>query len=233
MALFWPFSRIDWLLARIISDQPVSCLRNHIFSLFWLIDCRFSPNFHILKFFIMKFCYDPKSFWVNVKVRSSEYLLLAAVADEAVRSLMFPNLLLFWWCTCFLVLFRLLLIALALIEDCKFISVYSYTWQLSCSLAIFHHALFCCCATILIEEHCHLINCKYCCDRKAPTASAQSFTLWQQATIEFTCHDNSIIACSRHVYMSVVFRAHRVHGESHIQRNTNGEVATVWVHMTL
>jgi len=27
--------------------------------------------------------------------------------------------------------------------------------------------------------------------------SAQSFTLWRQATIEITCHDHSIIICSR------------------------------------
>ena len=33
-------------------------------------------------------------------------------------------------------------------------------------------------------------------------AYAQSFTPWQQATIEFTCHDNFIIACSRHIYDS-------------------------------
>ena len=32
---------------------------------------------------------------------------------------------------------------------------------------------------------------KYCCDRKSRAACAQSFTLWQQATIEFTCHDHS------------------------------------------
>ena len=31
----------------------------------------------------------------------------------------------------------------------------------------------------------------YCCDRKARAAYAQSFALWQQATIEFTCHDHS------------------------------------------
>ena len=30
----------------------------------------------------------------------------------------------------------------------------------------------------------------FCCDRKARAACAQSFTLWQQATIEFTCHDH-------------------------------------------
>jgi len=34
------------------------------------------------------------------------------------------------------------------------------------------------------------------------------------------------IFCSRHIYTGVVLRAHPVHGESHIQRNANGEVAT-------
>ena len=38
-----------------------------------------------------------------------------------------------------------------------------------------------------------------CCDRKSRAARMQSFALWQQATIEFTCHDHSIIACSRHI----------------------------------
>ena len=35
-----------------------------------------------------------------------------------------------------------------------------------------------------------------------------------------------IIACSRHIYISVVLRTHPVRVESHIQRNTTGEVAT-------
>jgi len=30
-----------------------------------------------------------------------------------------------------------------------------------------------------------------CCDRKSRAACAQSFALWQQATIEITCHDHS------------------------------------------
>jgi len=47
---------------------------------------------------------------------------------------------------------------------------------------------------------------------KARVAYVQSFALWQQATIEFTCHDHSVIACSR--------------GESHNQRNATREVAT-------
>jgi len=54
LGLFWPFSRIDWLLARIRSDHPVFCLRNQIFSLFWLIYCRFSPNSYIFKVFDYK-----------------------------------------------------------------------------------------------------------------------------------------------------------------------------------
>jgi len=67
----------------------------------------------------------------------------------------------------------------------------------------------------------------YCCDRKSRAASAQSFTLWQQATIEMTRLDHSIIACSWHAYIGVILRAHAVRGESHIQRNATGEVATI------
>jgi len=40
----------------------------------------------------------------------------------------------------------------------------------------------------------------YCCDWKAQVACAQSFTLWQQATIEITQRDHSIIACLQHIY---------------------------------
>jgi len=36
----------------------------------------------------------------------------------------------------------------------------------------------------------HISRC-YCCDRKSRAAYAKSFALWQQATIEFTCHDHS------------------------------------------
>ena len=35
------------------------------------------------------------------------------------------------------------------------------------------------------------------------------------------------IACSRYIYYGVILRAHPVRGESHNQRNTTGEVATV------
>jgi len=35
------------------------------------------------------------------------------------------------------------------------------------------------------------------------------------------------IACSRYVYDGVILHAHPVRGESHNQRNTTGEVATL------
>jgi len=40
-----------------------------------------------------------------------------------------------------------------------------------------------------------------------PSGKCASIALWQQATIEITRHDHSIIACSRHMYM-VLFFAH-------------------------
>jgi len=41
-----------------------------------------------------------------------------------------------------------------------------------------------------------------------------------------TWRHHCIIACSCHVYMGVILRAHPVHGELHIQCNANREVAT-------
>jgi len=66
-------------------------------------------------------------FELTWKASSSEYLLLAVVVEVVVRTITLPNLLLFRWCTCLLVLFRLLLIALALIDDGQFMSVYGCT----------------------------------------------------------------------------------------------------------
>jgi len=75
---------------------------------------------------------------------------------------------------------------------------------------------------------CHiLVTTPFCCNRKAWAACAQSCTPWQQATIEITWWDHSIIACSRHKYMGIVVCAHPVRGESHIQRNANREAATL------
>ena len=72
-----------------------------------------------------------------------------------------------------------------------------------------------------------LITAPFCCDRKAQAESAQNFTLWQQATIEITWQDHSIIACSYHIYMGVILHAHPVRGELHIQRNAKRDVATM------
>jgi len=46
-----------------------------------------------------------------------------------------------------------------------------------------------------------LVTAPFCSDRKARAASAQSCTLWKQATIEITRGDHSIIACSHHIYV--------------------------------
>jgi len=69
----------------------------------------------------------------------------------------------------------------------------------------------------------------YCCDRKARAASAQSFALWQQATIEITRSVHFIIACSRYAYIRVFLRALSVRGEPRIptQRQRSGCNTTV------
>ena len=64
------------------------------------------------------------------------------------------------------------------------------------------------------------------CDQRVRAANAQSFTLWQQAKIEITQRDSSIIACSRHTYLCVALCAHSVRGESHFQRNANWDFVT-------
>jgi len=69
-----------------------------------------------------------------------------------------------------------------------------------------------------------------CCDRKSRAACAQSFAPWQQATIEFTRRDHYYCLFAPHIYI-IVLRAHPVRGESHIQRNANGEVATQETHV--
>jgi len=62
-------------------------------------------------------------------------------------------------------------------------------------------------------------------------ASAQSFTLWQQAIIEIIWRDHYAIACSCHLYecMGVILRAHPFRGELHIQPNVNREVAKIYL----
>ena len=63
-----------------------------------------------------------------------------------------------------------------------------------------------------------LVTAPFCCDWNDRAEGEQSFTLWQQATIEITCRDHSIAACSFHLYVGVVFCTHSVCGEPHIQR---------------
>jgi len=62
-------------------------------------------------------------------------------------------------------------------------------------------------------------------DWKGRAASAQTLTLWHQATIKIPRRANFISACSRHT--DAVHHAHPVHGESHIQHNANWEAATL------
>jgi len=54
------------------------------------------------------------------------------------------------------------------------------------------------------------------CDWKGRAASAQSFTLWQQATIKIPRRAHLISTSLRH--MGVVVHAHLVRGVSHIHR---------------
>ena len=56
---------------------------------------------------------------------------------------------------------------------------------------------------------------------------AQSFAPWQQATIEIMLAISLTIVCSRYIINGVILHAHPVRGESHNQRNTTGEVATL------
>ena len=111
-----------------------------------------------------------------------------------------------------------------------------------------HKLILSCCKTYSIPND---TTSSYCFDRKARPPSAQSFTLRQQAkTIEFTQRDQSTYAsyyvqsftCYYQQWLhaaitryclfvphicGLVLRAHPVRGESHIQRNASGEVATV------
>ena len=76
-----------------------------------------------------------------------------------------------------------------------------------------------------------LVTAPFWCDRKSRAACAQSFASWQQATIEFICHNHSVIACACHIYVWWCSSLTPVRGESHDQRNTTGEVATVWARL--
>ena len=78
----------------------------------------------------------------------------------------------------------------------------------------------------LFAHETHLHWDYYCCDRKSRMAFAQSFALWQQATIEIMLAISLTIACSCYIYNGFILHAHPIRGESHNQCNTTGEVAT-------
>jgi len=50
----------------------------------------------------------------------------------------------------------------------------------------------------------------------------QSFTPWQQATIEIMLAISLTIACSRYIYNGVILHAHLIRGESHNQCQRRG-----------
>jgi len=50
-----------------------------------------------------------------------------------------------------------------------------------------------------------LVTAPFCCDWKSRAAYAQSFALWQQATMEITWRDHSIIDCSGHIHIFLFF----------------------------
>jgi len=49
-------------------------------------------------------------------------------------------------------------------------------------------------------------------------------TLLQQAKIEIILRGNSVIACSRHIYLCVAIRTHPVHVETHFQHFQQGQL---------
>jgi len=75
------------------------------------------------------------------------------------------------------------------------------------------------------EDICALIW--WCCDRKSRAACVQSFAPRLQATIDIMLAISLTIACSRYIYNGVILHAHPARGESHNQRNTTGEFATM------
>ena len=72
-----------------------------------------------------------------------------------------------------------------------------------------------------------LVRAPFCYDRKSQAACAQSFALWQQATMEIMRRKHSIIACSHHVYILFFFAHIPFVVNRAFQRNATGEVATV------
>jgi len=63
------------------------------------------------------------------------------------------------------------------------------------------------------------------CDWKGRAASAQSFPLSHQATINIPRRAHLVSACSHHKW--VVLHTHSIRGESHIHHNANWEAETL------
>ena len=63
-----------------------------------------------------------------------------------------------------------------------------------------------------------LVTAPFCCDRRVPAARAQSFTQWQQATIEITRHACSCFQFAPHTYIDAILSAHPVCGASRMRR---------------
>jgi len=77
-----------------------------------------------------------------------------------------------------------------------------------------------------------VVTAPFCCDRKSRATYAQIFALWQQATIEFTYHDHSIIACSRHIHIFLFFAripfvVNHTQSTQHHRRGCNSTVCSV------
>jgi len=89
------------------------------------------------------------------------------------------------------------------------------------------------CTKICSQEYLDIDNVQpktfacYCGDQKSRAACAHSFAPWQQEKLKIMLAISLTIACSRYVYNGVILHAHPVRGESHNQRNVNGEVATL------
>jgi len=95
-------------------------------------------------------------------------------------------------------------IPLFVISSCADLCIYRHLFMLSCRFYI----RWCLLHNLPQEQAPHIFFSTFlpfgflkhscCCDRKSRAACAQSFAPWQQATIEITRRDQSIIACSRH-----------------------------------
>ena len=75
-----------------------------------------------------------------------------------------------------------------------------------------------------------LVTAPFCCGRKSRGACAQSFALAASNNRDHAPQSIYYWLCMPHMYI-IAFRAHPVHGESHIQPNATGEFATIrlWI----